>query len=324
MALNSEQTMLAATIPPGSKVLWVASTGGHLEQLVRIAEGLDDDKSSLWVTFESQQSRSLLSERNVHFVDYVSPRDVRGAINAARKVRPMIVNGDFDFCVSTGAGLAAFVLPMARAHGIQTLYVESVSRTQGPSLTGRLMRIAPGVSTFTQHREWSTRKWRYLGSLLETWDVRQQDKRNDSIKILVTLGTIKPYRFDRAVDAVLKMIEPNDEVVWQLGATARTSLPGMVHTEIRATELMQIAKSSDVVITHSGVGSILSLLDAGIAPVLAVRERASGEHVDDHQKQIADAMVGRGLACRLDLDTPDRGVLLEAQRLVVEKRNDQG
>jgi hypothetical protein len=48
---------------PQRKLLLVASTGGHLAQLVRLAPGLGASPSSLWVTFDSVQSRSLLAAR---------------------------------------------------------------------------------------------------------------------------------------------------------------------------------------------------------------------------------------------------------------------
>ncbi len=50
------------------------------------------------------------------------------------------------------------------------------------------------------------------------------------LNILVTLGTIAPYRFDRAVDAVLSLIREGDEVTWQLGRHAsarRSARPGL-------------------------------------------------------------------------------------------------
>ncbi|MGU3432740.1 glycosyltransferase [Actinomycetes bacterium M1A6_2h] len=297
------------SIPVGAKVLWVASTGGHLAQLHRLSSLFETSSESVWVTFETPQSDALLADRRVFHVDYVHPRDMAGAVRAARKVLPLLRNEQFDYCVSTGAALAAFVLPMARARGTKTMYIESVSRTLGPSLTGKIMRRIPGIKTYTQHASWADRRWSLTKSVLDAWTPTELSPVSRPMKVVVTLGTIKPYRFDRLVDAVLKILSPHDEVVWQLGVTSRDDLPGTVYDEIAADELRRLQREADVVVTHAGVGSLLGLLDDGISPVLGVRAREFGEHVDDHQDQIASAMCGRGLAARLDLSTPSRATL---------------
>ena len=314
----SETKSIVDIVPAGSRVLWVASTGGHLEQLVRFAATTEANSRSTWVTFDTQQSRSLLNGRDVATVRYVRPRDARAAIEAARQISPRIHKESYDLCISTGAAVGAIILPIARMRGIPTAYIESVSRTDGPSLTGRLMRAFPGIATYTQHGKWSSKQWAQLKSLLDEWDPVPSRRRCGPLKIFVTLGTIKPYRFDRAVEAVLKLLTPGDQVIWQLGATARDGLPGEVHSELSAEEMQSAIAKSDVVVTHAGVGSILSLLDAGIAPVLAVRESAHREHVDGHQRQIARAMIQKNLAIPLDLSSPSRETLYQATSITVE------
>ncbi len=51
-----------------------------------------------------------------------------------------------------------------------------------------------------------------------------------------------------------------------------------------------------MVIAHAGVGSALTALEAGRLPILVPRLERFGEHVDDHQLQIADHLQNRGLA----------------------------
>jgi len=46
-----------------------------------------------------------------------------------------------------------------------------------------------------------------------------------------------------------------------------------------------------VVITHAGVGSIMLALAAGKKPIVAPRLYRYGEHVDDHQTEIARAFA---------------------------------
>ena len=314
---SAPSSSMLEQIPRGAKVLWVTSTGGHLAELNLIAERLQPSAGSRWVTFETAQSVDALRDRPHLFVDYVSPRDVRAAVRAARDVLPLLRRERFDACVSTGAGVAATVLPLAAWSGIPTYYVESLARPHGPSTTGRILAHVPRVRTATQYASWAGARWSYAGSILQDWRVDQAPAKTGPLKILVTLGTIAPYRFDRAVDAVLTMLRPDDEVVWQLGSTKRTDLPGEVHDQVSVEHLTALSRAADVVVAHSGVGSVLQQFSLGQSPVLAVRRSGFDEHVDDHQSGLAETLSAHGLASVLDLDRPSRQVLAEAAARVV-------
>ena len=55
--------------------------------------------------------------------------------------------------------------------------------------------------------------------------------------------------------------------------------------EIRAYML-----SAEVVITHSGTGSVMLALSLGKKPIVAPRYKKYGEHVDDHQLQLVQQL----------------------------------
>lgn len=302
------------------KVLWIVSSGGHLAQAHRIEGLIGRNPDSLWITFDSPQSRSLLESRRVEFVDYVAPRDLRGALRVASRARKLARAEGFDLVASTGAAIAGVALPRLALTGARTMYVESISRSTGPSVTGRIMAVAPRVSTFTQYPSWANRRWRYEGSVLDDFEARAHPVTSGPRRIFVTLGTIRPYRFDRAVDALLAVIRPDDTVTWQVGVTDRDDLPGETVGEIPAEEMLRHIDNADVVVTHSGVGSILNCLERGKVPVLMVRTAAHNEHVDDHQQNIADIMTARGLAYELDLSAPDRDPLDRAAARRAEVR----
>jgi len=311
-----------SSVPPGAKVLWVTSNGGHLTELAALATMLDASAESVWVTFDTPQSERFLQGRRHHYVDYVAPRDLGAALRAARQVAPLLRREHFDLCISTGAAVAATVLPMAAVAGIPTYYVESLARGEGPSFTGRLLQRAPGVRTLSQYPEWASARWPCTPSTLDGWTVTQTRPRPRSLRMLVTLGTMQGYRFDRAVDAVRTMLRPGDEVTWQLGCTTRTDLPGEVLGEVCQLRLNAIADRADVVVSHSGVGSVLQQLELGKSPVLAVRSAKHREHVDDHQRQFARTTSSRGLTSVLDLDAPRREVLEAAAARTVYRAAD--
>lgn len=295
------------------KLLLVASTGGHLAQLARLSNSLGASTDSLWVTFRTPQSESLLKGRRVFFVPYVESRDWRAAIRATAMIAKRLRREhNFEGAYSTGAALAVAVMPVARLYGIPSKYIESVSRVAGPSLSGRILASTRQFQMFTQHPEWSSKRWIAHPSVLAEYET-ETFLPVERPRLFVTLGTIKKYRFDSLVDAVLASGVADERTVWQVGdTTGRTDLPGTVHTQVSATDFEQFARSADVVISHAGVGSLLGLLEMGIHPLLATRKRARGEHVDDHQTQIAGLANELGIATAMD--TPQ--ITPESIRLV--------
>lgn len=276
------------------KILFVASTGGHLTQLLRLSEPMSPSADSVWVTFRSPQSESMLAGRRVAFVPYVRSRDLVGVIRASRSVRKLLASETFDRVVSTGAALAVAALPQARWRGIPTLYIESVSRVDGPSLTGRIISAMRVASLRTQHASWAGRRWKQHPSVFRSYDAIGKAT-VERPSILVSLGTIEGYRFDALIDAVLATGLADERTVWQVGDTWRTDLPGRVVRQLEARELHEIATKADVVVSHAGVGTALELLELGIYPVLVPRRSARAEHVDDHQAQIAGLIDRMGV-----------------------------
>jgi UDP-N-acetylglucosamine transferase subunit ALG13 len=55
-------------------------------------------------------------------------------------------------------------------------------------------------------------------------------------------------------------------------------------------EMLEHFAAADAVVTHAGVGSILCARRAGHVPVVTPRQRRYGEHVDDHQEELVEAL----------------------------------
>lgn len=281
----------------GQRILMVASTGGHLTQLTRLESAIGVAEDSPWVTFDTGQSRSLLAGREVYFVPYVAPRDLRGIVQAA--LRTWAPARDVNGAVSTGAGLALAVLPeMAVATRKPVVFIESISRVNGPSLTGRMLRGVPRVGLYAQHAGWCRNPWRLGPSVLSEYAVVPAARPVEPRRMLVTLGSIQPYRFDRLVDVALQFARrnPHLEVTWQLGATRRTNLPGRVISLLSDAEFSREIALADLVVAHAGVGVAMNVLDRGKVPLLLARRPDLNEHVDPHQEEIYHFLMLRGLA----------------------------
>lgn len=299
----------APVLHGGGSTLLVASTGGHLEQLFRLKDRfLEPGTRVEWATFDEPQSRSLLSDQVVNYVRYIAPRDYRSIAANVRPARQLLASRRFDRVVSTGSGIALAFLPVARAHGIDTHYIESAARADGPSVTGRLLARVPGINLYSQYPSWAgERKWKYRGSLFDSYSVQPRPGakiRPD--RVVVTLGTMRTFGFRRAVDAARRVLAElgagNAEVLWQVGATNIDELPIQGRNLVPKAEMKAAMADADLIIAHAGIGSALDALDLGRCPVLLSRRKAFGEHIDDHQRLIARELDGRGLSVSRDPD----------------------
>ncbi|MGY1752138.1 glycosyltransferase [Blastococcus sp. SYSU D01042] len=298
-------------------MLLVASTGGHLAELHAWEQRLGLSGRNTWVTFDTPQSRSLLAGEEVVFLPYMGPRDLKGAVraqprfHAALAERPGVAG-----VISTGAGIALPAFLVARQRRVPALYIESIARVSRPSMTGRLVQAFRLAALRAQSPGMAVGRWKYRGGLLDQFQV-QSRARSPRPRLLVTLGTIRPYRFDTLVDSVLRTGLADERTVWQLGSTTRQDLPGRVVTELAPDDLMHHARDADVVVTHAGAGTILDLLRAGICPVVVPRRRVRVEHVDDHQAELAGLLRERGLAHVREADEVDAATVLEASGTMV-------
>lgn len=285
----------------------VAATGGHLTQLVRLSSKLRASDESIWVTFDTEQSRSLLRGKQTFFVPYVSPRDWKGTLHAFQLLSRFVRKHEFEAVYSTGAAIALAAYLQPKLMRTPKIYIESVSRTAGPSLTGRLVSCIPSVRLYTQHVGWATRRWRHTESVMAHYQTRVLvPGHNRPLRLFITLGTIRPYRFDALIEAVLATGMVNSDTVWQVGASTREDLPGTTYQQMTADDFLSTAASADVVITHAGVGTVIQLLELGKSPVVVPRERIRNEHVDDHQFQISRLLEERNLAVVVRADNLSR------------------
>ncbi len=147
--------------------LLVASSGGHLLQLLQLRE-IWPAQERHWVSFERPDATSLLEGESVSWAHHPTNRNIPNLLRnlllawrVTRRLRPRAV-------VSTGAGVALPFLLAGRLHGARIVFVESMTRISAPSLSARLVHpIAHDF--FVQWPELAPRfrKARHVGTVFE-------------------------------------------------------------------------------------------------------------------------------------------------------------
>ncbi len=121
--------------------------------------------------------------------------------------------------------------------------------------------------------------------------------------ILVTLGTQK-FPMNRLVEAADKMAQQTDEEVFvQTGNSTYTPIHCKHSQFVDTASFKKMIEECSVLVTHAGVGSIMTGINAGKPIVCVPRLVNFGEHVDDHQQQIAEAFDSKHcVLCCTDVD----------------------
>jgi UDP-N-acetylglucosamine transferase subunit ALG13 len=112
--------------------------------------------------------------------------------------------------------------------------------------------------------------------------------------ILVTVGT-NEATFDRLLRTV-EGLAAQEEVVVQHGPSAVRPRGATCREFMPFDELVATMRRARVVVTHAGVGSVMTSLLAGKRPIVVPRLRRHGEAVDDHQLSFARRLEEGGLA----------------------------
>lgn len=298
--------------------LLVANDGGHIMQLhtLRPRLGIGDDV--VWVTPRTPQTESLLAGERVHWAEPCPPRDIQAVLRNAARCRLLFSQYRVTLVVSTGAALALAVLPQARLHHIETVYIESATRMTEPSVSGRVLSWVPGIRTYSQSESLSHHRWRYLAS---PWDLYQSaDGAPRPVqRVVVSLGTQQGFGFRRLVERLVAILPPDVEVLWQTGSTDVAGLGIDARPRVAAAEMSQALAMADAVVAHAGTGIALAALEAGRLPVLVPRQSRHGEHVDDHQLNIALELCLRDLCITRSAGSLKLGDLALAAGRVVTK-----
>lgn len=284
------------------RTLLVASEGGHLAQLYLLSQRMGGADERVWVTFDTPQSRSLLAGQQVHFAPFAGTRDLVGTMRAAAWSRRFLQGNRFDTVVSTGASIALAVLPLAAHSGANCFYIESATRTNGPSLTGRLLAPFRSIHLSTQYERWADQRWTYQVSIFDGFRSFPVAQSSQPRRVVVSLGMHRGFGFRRLLEQLVRIIPDDTDVLWQVGYTDTSGLGIDSRMNLPASELSRAMAESDVVITHAGIGSAISALEAGKRPVFVPRRKQFKEHVDDHQTFIATELDQRKLAFFAEAD----------------------
>jgi len=111
--------------------------------------------------------------------------------------------------------------------------------------------------------------------------------------ILVIVGLM--YGFDRLIMAADNLAELIDEeFIMQIGESSYEPKNARYFRYISADQIDKLYSQSRIVICHAGVGTILTAREHRKPVIVMPRRKNLGEHLDDHQFEIANELILSG------------------------------
>ena len=152
--------------PKPTRILLVCSPGGHLLQMLTLEQAWKEGFERTWVTLPGPDVDHLLSGEEVVLANGPTNRSLKNLLRNLRLAWRTLRQYDPEVILSTGAALAVPFFLLGKLSGRRLVYVESLTRIEGLSLSGRLVYPLADVF-FVQWPEAVRRKrLRFEGSVL--------------------------------------------------------------------------------------------------------------------------------------------------------------
>ncbi|WP_434640809.1 UDP-N-acetylglucosamine--LPS N-acetylglucosamine transferase [Thermoanaerobacterium thermosaccharolyticum] len=120
------------------KVCLVGSSGGHLMQLYMLKDWWHN-KDRFWVTFDKEDSRSLLENEKKYWCYYPTNRNIKNLIKNTILAIKILLKEKPDIVISTGAAPAIPFFYIGKFIGAKLIYIEVFDRIDLPTITGKVV-----------------------------------------------------------------------------------------------------------------------------------------------------------------------------------------
>ena len=135
--------------------------------------------------------------------------------------------------------------------------------------------------------------------------------------ILVSLGT-QDKQFTRLLDMIQKLIDDkiiNEEVIVQSGYTKYKSENMQIFDYVCMEKFNSLLNECDLLITHGGVGTIMSALKIKKPVIACARLSKYHEHHNDHQCEIINSFSDSGYLIKCDDQNDLKHCLIQVKQI---------
>lgn len=272
------------------KIALVCSHGGHLTELLYLLKAFEDHEI-FFITYDNIRTRNLEYQKylfpNFGEKPYKMFLNLHKIINILLKEKP-------DIIMSNGAEIAIPFFYLAKICRIRTLFIESYTRIDTPTITGKLVYPVSDLFLVLWPEMLSKygKKAKYWGEMFKINEspVVSKDKYNN---ILVITGMHSG--FDRLVKKVDEIEgDINEKFIIQSGNANYTPQNAEYFRFKEYNEIISLMNTSKLVICPGAMSAIDSLF-VGTPVIIVPRSKGEGEVINDHQMIFAEKLEKKGL-----------------------------
>jgi len=283
------------------RICLAASGGGHVRQLLDL-ERVWSAHDHFFITEDTALAHSIAGAHRTYFIPHFALGQARlgrplrmltGAIRSLFASARVVIRERPQVVITTGAGAVFFVVLWARLLGARVILIESFARFSNVSAFARI------AGRLAHHRIVQSAGLSALwpdAAVFDPLRILDEERPSKSPLLFATVGATLP--FDRLVAAVaeLKANGAITETVFVQTGEGGLAPDGIETVETLPFEAMlERLRRSDIVVCHGGTGSMITALRMGCRVVVMPRQFELGEHYDNHQSEITQAFVERGL-----------------------------
>lgn len=286
---------------PRRRVALAASGGGHVRQLLDL-QPVWSQHDYFFITEDTALGQSLAGEHRTHLIPHFAWGQAkqgavlkmlgRAVVSFFRSARIIALERP-QMIITTGAGAVFPAVLWARLFGARVVAIESFARFEKPSLFGRI------AGPFAHHQVIQSAKLAPHYPRAKIFDPLKMlggDAPPKKPLLFATVGATLP--FDRLVDSVATLKSQgaiSEEVIVQTGVGGHRPEGLEVVETLPFAKVQALLRDASIVVCHGGTGSLITGLREGCQVISMPRLPELGEHYDDHQAQITEAFVARGL-----------------------------
>jgi len=281
------------------KIAIICSHGGHLTELQYLVESYNSH-DYFFITYESERTK------NIHQKAYLLPNFGKEPLLVFKEFPRMlkiIIKEKPDLIISNGAEIAIPFFYLAKLFRLPTIFFESYTRVNIPSVTGKLVYpIADNFIVF-----WSEilksygKKAKYWGNLLQ---LRPNDqiitKEKNTILVLTGMHYVAFDELIKAIDEIAFHTQENFLI--QIGNSECIPKYANYFRFKEYDEIIHLIKKSKLVICQGAMSAVDSII-FGTPTIIIPRKKNRNEVINDHQVIFGEALERMGVVKISDFNT---------------------
>lgn len=272
------------------KICLACSMGGHFTQMLELKE-VYEKYDHFFVTIPGTQTISALANKRKYFL----PKRVKIGIFVKQLFISLkiLLKEKPDVIITTGSGDMFLICLLEKLLRKKIVYIESFSRVTTLSKFGNIAyRFADLFLYQWEKLRELCPKGIYGGLIFDMPESVKEEEGNNEYSHFVTVGTL-PNDFSRLLSKVDELVEQGiiaGKVFAQIGHSK------YIPKNYDYVDFLDIygfenkIKGNSIVITHGGVGSIMTALKFGKKVIVVPRYKRFGEIEDAHQLDISQEL----------------------------------